>query len=44
MRDCTKHANASTEVIEGKAGEDSGFETMSEENLSDGNEDEEMKE
>ena len=51
IKDCKKQqeklASAKYEVIEGKDGDDSGFETMSEENIGsegDNDEDQEMKE
>lgn len=46
IKDCRKHLEkvGTTQVIEGKDGDDSGFETMSEENIDSSASDEEMKE
>lgn len=46
MKDCRKNLDkeSTTMVIDGKEGDDSGFETMSEENIDSSASDEEMKE
>jgi hypothetical protein len=45
MKDCRKHIDKEgCVVIEGREAEDSGFETMSEENIDSSASDEEMKE